>query len=968
MQKENAELAAALAGRYTLGREIGHGGMAVVYLARDLKHDRDVAIKVLHAEFTSGMSLERFTREVRISAGLQHPHILPMYDSGAAAGQVYCVMPFVRGETLRARIAREKTLPLEDALRLTSEIASALTYAHEQGVVHRDIKPENILLSDGRAIVADFGIAKAISADGGPRLTQTGLSIGTPHYMSPEQVGGEPDIDGRSDTYSLACVAYEMLAGEPPFVGKNSQAIIARQMQQDAPSVRIVRRSVPVHVDEALRKALAKQPVDRFPTASAFADALKSESAGAAAARRTTASPRIRYALVAVVAVLLAAGGLTAWNRFGGGATLDADLIAVAPFDVSATALEPWRNGLLDLLTRNLNGAGPLRAVPASVASAGWKGPGDEASGLKLGRRTAARTAIVGAAYAVGADSVRLKVSVFDVAGRRLVGDVERITASARMDRAADSMTVAILELLRHERPLGATRPPSFGPNAIEALKTYLQGEVFYRRTAWDSARALYERAVQLDTNYAMAFHRLAFVQSQRGVGLDTLVYFNAMRAGRLAHGLPERDSLIVTVDSLSAALAYQYLLPSARSSDSIRTRLRARLVSTFEVATRRIADDPEIWYAQSLYGSGIYDGRRGRDQRQFDALRRTIRLDSTFLPAYERAVQLAALLGGADSARLYLKAYLAHGPTGSGAEAARLTDALFDPRRANSPETQRMLDAASPGVLNRTLDPLFWWNDSAETVVRVARRILAHPDGGQLYPGDSTYQRFIHAMALAWRGHLREACSNFRERRNFFLPAALLGCTARDTASAIVLDLTARGTQQPRGLLPLVGWWGELRDSTQLRDLQHRSTIALGSSRDAAIVASARALTESAQAYIDLLHGDSAQALRRFMAVPDSLCALCDIQFMTKSRLLAAAGRPREALEEADQDRSNDTFPLVPVMRLQVARLAEQLGDKQKAIENYTAVADAWRRGDPAMRDSVDIARAALKRLGVRP
>ncbi|HEU5218330.1 MAG TPA: serine/threonine-protein kinase, partial [Gemmatimonadales bacterium] len=216
-----ARLQAFLADRYTIERELGRGGMATVYLARDLKHNRPVAIKVLRPELAAVLGRDRFLREIAITAGLQHPHILALLDSGEAEGSLYYVMPFVAGESLRDRLERERQLPLDDALRITREVADALDYAHRQGLIHRDIKPENILLSDRHAMVADFGIARAVEQAGGDKLTETGLAVGTPDYMSPEQAAGSADLDGRTDQYSLGCVLYEMLAGHPPFLGKN---------------------------------------------------------------------------------------------------------------------------------------------------------------------------------------------------------------------------------------------------------------------------------------------------------------------------------------------------------------------------------------------------------------------------------------------------------------------------------------------------------------------------------------------------------------------------------------------------------------------------------------------------------------------------------------------------------------------------------------------------------------------------
>src|SRR5512147_1996789 len=267
-------LTVALAGRYRIERELGAGGMATVYLAEDLKHDREVAIKVLKPELAAVLGAERFVVEIKTTAALQHPHILPLFDSGSADGFLYYVMPYVAGETLRDKLNRETQLGIEEAVRITREVADALDYAHRHGVIHRDIKPENILLHDGRPVVADFGIALAVSAAAGGRMTETDLSLGTPHYMSPEQATAEKEITGRSDVYSLGSVLFEMLTGSPPHVGFSAQQIIMKIVTEEAAPVEKHRRSVPPNVVAAVAKSLEKLPADRFESAKAFADAL----------------------------------------------------------------------------------------------------------------------------------------------------------------------------------------------------------------------------------------------------------------------------------------------------------------------------------------------------------------------------------------------------------------------------------------------------------------------------------------------------------------------------------------------------------------------------------------------------------------------------------------------------------------------------------------------------------------------
>jgi tRNA A-37 threonylcarbamoyl transferase component Bud32 len=318
MTPSTDRLMTALEGRYRIERELGAGGMATVYLAQDLKHDRKVAIKVLRPELAAVIGAERFLSEIKTTANLQHPHILPLHDSGQADSFLFYVMPFVEGESLRDRLNREKQLPVTDAVRIATEVAGALDYAHRHGIIHRDIKPENILLHDGSALVADFGIALAASKAGGTRMTETGMSLGTPHYMSPEQAMGEREITARADVYALGCVLYEMLIGEPPFTGPTAQAIVAKVLTEEPAPIGLRRRSVPESVEAVVLRALEKLPADRFATAAEFVAAIQSDGAVAGTStrarlgRRPGASPTARRRLVAVgitVMTLAAAGG-----------------------------------------------------------------------------------------------------------------------------------------------------------------------------------------------------------------------------------------------------------------------------------------------------------------------------------------------------------------------------------------------------------------------------------------------------------------------------------------------------------------------------------------------------------------------------------------------------------------------------------------------------------------------------------
>ncbi len=350
----------ALADRYRIERELGRGGVATVFLATDLKHQRGVALKVLHPELALALGSARFLREIATVAQFRHPNILPLHDSGVADGLLYYVMPFIEGETLRQRLEREKQLPMEDALRITREVGDALGYAHGLGVVHRDVKPENILFEAGHAVVTDFGIARAVSTAGTAKLTETGLAVGTPAYMSPEQAAGDPTLDGRSDIYSLACVLYEMLGGSPPFTGPTPQAVLASQIADPVPSLRTLRPAVPPGVERAVTRALAKPAAERYATAEEFVQQLTRAStaeAVASEARRDRARRRWRAALVVAVVIVVAGvgwWGVKAINTAGGHGPIRR--LAVLPLTnlIGDTAQIYLVDGLQDLLITEL--------------------------------------------------------------------------------------------------------------------------------------------------------------------------------------------------------------------------------------------------------------------------------------------------------------------------------------------------------------------------------------------------------------------------------------------------------------------------------------------------------------------------------------------------------------------------------------------------------------------------------------
>ena len=388
-------LKAALAGTYRIERKLGAGGMATVYLGRDLRHDRDVAIKVLLPDVAAALSPERFLQEIHIAAQLQHPLILPLFDSGEADGLYYYVMPCVVGESLRQRLQREKRIPLEEAVQIGREVAEALEYAHGKGVIHRDIKPENIMLSGGHPLVADFGIARAIGSSDDPRMTSTGLRFGTPLYMSPEQALGDPNLDHRSDIYSLGCVIYEMISGSTPHTGASLHAILSGHVGGTPTRPTAGKAPIPGGLWSTIEIALAKDPAERFQSSGDFARALANPD-GPGLHRRRRQRALVRTAVAVLAGAAIAAGAWAAWSQWGRRPTLDANHVAVAPFDVLGPSLQLWREGLMDMLSRNLNGAGPLRVVSPTMVMRNWSGRAEVASARQVGRRTGAGLIVIG--------------------------------------------------------------------------------------------------------------------------------------------------------------------------------------------------------------------------------------------------------------------------------------------------------------------------------------------------------------------------------------------------------------------------------------------------------------------------------------------------------------------------------------------------------------------------------------------
>jgi serine/threonine-protein kinase len=477
-------LESGLAGRYSVDRLLGEGGMAVVYLARDLRHERTVAVKVLRPDVSAEIGAERFLREIKMAARLTHPHILPVFDSGDADGLLFYVMPNMEGQSLRDRIEAERQLSLEDALQIAAEVASALDYSHRQQVIHRDIKPENILLHEGAALVADFGIGKAVST--GKSITHTGLAVGTPAYMSPEQASGETSIDGRSDLYSLGCVLYEMLTGEPPFTGPNAQAIIAKRFASPVPSVKIT-RDVPDAVEAVLTRTLARSPADRFRTGAELADALR-------AARRN---------------------GEHSGARTPSDVKTSSSPKAIAVLPLANMSADPENEYFSDGMTEEIINA--LAKVPgvhvaSRSSSFAFKGKKD-VDAREVGERLGVTSVLEGSVRKIG-NRIRIAAQLVNVENGYQLWSETYDRQLEDVFAVQDEISRSIVEALKVQL-VGATAQLVAPTKNLEAYTTYLKGRYHFNKFSEQSLRKaldLFQHALLQDPGFARAYAGIADV------------------------------------------------------------------------------------------------------------------------------------------------------------------------------------------------------------------------------------------------------------------------------------------------------------------------------------------------------------------------------------------------------------------------------------------------------------------------
>ncbi len=959
------KLRVVFADSYSVEGELPGGGMSRLFLATEVSLRRRVVIKILPPELTSQMMLARFKRESEVTARLQHPHILPVISAGVREGLVHYIMPFIEGESLRARLKREGQLPVHDAVRLLREVVDALAYAHKQGVIHRDIKPENILIQDGHAVLADFGIAAALGGLGGQsgeRLTMTGMSLGTVGYMAPEQALGDSNVDARSDIYAVGIVGYEIFAGAPPFTGATDQAILVAHLTREAPLVDQARADTPSAVVEAIRRAMQKDPASRFQTAVEFRDAL---DVGIGAPARRTEDVRLKKLLElpakwkigilgAVVVVAIAIVLLTQWRAPVG--QREDITIAVAPFNTLSSGLQLWREGMVDVLARNLDGVGPLRTISPTMSIKGFTSVSDRESATALAKRTNAGYAIFGTIVGSPNDSVSLRATLVDVE-RDVVWEYE--ARDSTVEAAASKFTLEVLRELGKTHRIGAVRQSSFGSGSIEAVRAFLQGEQFFRRTSWDSAATSYSRAIGFDDGFAIALRRAAQVAGWQRNGSDSVARAFWLRAGAENRGVSPRDSLLLTADSLSAALAP---LPS----DAMDWPMLRRLFATVDAAASRYPDDPEIWFAvgEARYHLGYGSPVSITERQALDAFDRSIALDSAFAPAYVHAIELAFTLEGAEAGSRYAREYLKLKPTDDEAEGIAIVDLVSRAGGSTRAAADSVLNRASSDAIMAAYFTVRRWPDTAQTALRLLRSTTRRSRNSPSFVADSIRLWNFMPLQLAYRGRLSEAYRVMGNRPSrIFVEMTLLGGIPADTAAAVVAQWVMAGRPQAFFALP---WLAQRGDSAQIRVLMGRADSAsrVGTEFERR---GARYRAASTRAWMSLARRDTADALSRFAALPDTLCIACYMDRLQAARLLAARGRLDQADNLLGQRLNTLITPTEVLIAFERGRVATRLGKREEALDAYGLVVAAWASGDPGLRPYVEEARRESEKLGGR-
>ncbi len=948
-----ADLSAALQDRYRLERELGRGGMATVYLAEDLKHHRKVAVKVLHQDLALVLGAERFLREIEIAARLDHPHILPLYDSGEAGGYLFYVMPNVEGESLRDRLEREKQLPLEDALQIAREVADALAYAHRQNIVHRDIKPANVMLSGGHARVADFGIARAMSAAGTQRLTQTGFAVGTPAYMSPEQAAGSSDIDGRSDLYSLGCMLYEMLAGRPPFTGA-PESLVHQHLFAEAQAITSLRPAVPPQVAAAIARALSKTPADRYSPVGQFAEALRPVVIAAEPASTTAttvpipvaAPPRkarspLVYAGIAAV-VIVAGLGLARVLKVGPWASLVSrgviekrERVILADFDnrtadstAGATVTELMRIGLSRSQVVSLVDPGQVGRILEMMERDPAQGVSAQTA-IEAAERDGVRAVITGEVIPVGT-RLALTARVVSVDGKVLVAESEEADNADGLTAAVDRLSGRLREKCGETISQAEAAVPldRVTTGSIEALRTFSQGLRASNQGDQTRALQLIDEAIGEDSTFAMAYRKLAVLLNNEGEDRARAVWA-ASKAYENRERLTEREKYLVVA-------AYH----------SVVTGNTDLQISAYRTVLDMYPDDH---YALNNLGV-IYSNLRDFE-RAADYYTQALAVDSTLALHYTNLASTLSTLRRFDAADSIARRFEVRFPTNPLVKLAYTINAAQKGDYDSAAVLVKGLLADQKGTVYWEAIAYEWWGHldalrgqmaSARNRWRDALRITAERGMGGAYVLRSARralgERFLLDDPAAGRGLLDAALRRY--------PLKSLPPLDRPYGNLAMAYAAAGDVPRARALLAEYERTPEADHSFDAErwDFGARGVIALEEGR------SAEAVTQ----------------FRKFDA--GNPCATCGDPWI--ARAYEQAGDPdsaevyfRRFVDTPSSELWYDDAHLAYALR-SLGRIYERRGDVENARAIYSRLARLYQNAEPRFQPVYEEARAALVRL----
>lgn len=937
--QDQARVTWALADRYRIETEIGSGGMATVYLAADLKHHRQVAVKVLDPEMAESLGAKRFLREIETSANLTHPNILPVFDSGRVDSVLYFVMPYVKGESLRSRLDREKQLPVEDATQITREIADALAYAHQEGVIHRDVKPENILIESGHAVLTDFGVAHAVSEARGERITRTGMSLGTPAYMSPEQATGVQDLDGRSDQYALGCVLYEMLTGEPPFTGSTPAAVLARHVHERLPSLELVRPDIPYGLVEAVEKSLAKTPADRYRTVTDFLVAV--ETGATMGHRPALARNRRRRWLTWVAIPGVAALAVAAWALAAGPREpADDNLVMVFPLEVSgeSSAAESRRGeDNAYLIWSALDGRGSL----------GWLNAlqlvedSEDASRLSARERRALALENGSGLYLHGrlilfGDSARAYLTLHTVA---------RDSVIARADTAASRAEAPLLglrgvgKLLLEFLPEETVDVSAVTGRQPEAIQAFVEGERHFYSGRFESAFERYSEAVRQDSAFALA----AVKGAQAASWLHDAEAATDLIETALAHGgtlAPKQYHFALGLEAFFAAQA-----------DSA--------VHRFEEAVAIDEDWAEAWTGLGEVYTHLLPRRSPQDSLAKASFTRVYELSNHSAPALFHLVEFSIRDRELGRASSLLKEFRAADPDTTGYATEKLALMLLcaeeSPSGIGWPDRVR---ANVEGVLEaaRSLGVGGAYPDCALAGYRAILANHTSMSGPWRYAASVGLQSMLSATGRVEElTTFLDTASTYGEYlRPHYVVDALAGLPVEPEACAEAERLRIGMEDRGDADLWYLGVWDAHRD----RPDEARRILGIMSER-AAHTLERRAILVAAslRAHVALADGDTARAIRQLESLSPNVrrgslyyaWESLGLERLVLAQLYLARGRYEEAYRQASAldspGAANLIYPVFLPQSLEIRlEAARALGDQRAVVGLQSRIRDLRR------------------------